>query len=60
MPFAVLDSCLGMAFNAQQNEIRFTDPVLPDFIDELEIQNLTLNDFEDRRRLAPVLRGCRA
>lgn len=44
MPFAVLDACLGITFHAQQNQIYFTNPVLPDFIDELEIQNLTLND----------------
>jgi glycogen debranching enzyme len=44
MPFAVLDACLGLTFRAQQNQIYFTNPALPDFIDELEIQNLTLND----------------
>ena len=44
MPFAVLDACIGITFDAQQNEIRFMNPMLPDFIDELEIQNLTLNN----------------
>jgi glycogen debranching enzyme len=43
MPFAVLDACLGVTFDARKNEIRFTNPALPDFVDELEIQNLTLN-----------------
>ena len=44
MPFAVLEACLGMTFDAQRSEIRFTHPVLPDFIDELQIHNITLND----------------
>jgi glycogen debranching enzyme len=44
MPFAVLDACLGLTFDSQKSEIRFTNPMLPDFIDELEIQNLTLNE----------------
>jgi glycogen debranching enzyme len=44
MPFAVLQACLGMSFDAQRNEIRFMHPVLPDFIDELEIRGIVLND----------------
>jgi glycogen debranching enzyme len=44
MPFAALDACLGLTFDALQNEIHITNPVLPDFIDELAIENLVLND----------------
>ena len=33
-----------MTFDAQKNEIRFANPVLPDFVDELDIQNLVLNN----------------
>ena len=59
MPFAVLDACLGTRFDARQNQIRFTNPVLPDFIDELEIQNLTLNDSRIDVVLRTLFRRCR-
>jgi glycogen debranching enzyme len=43
MPFAVLEACLGMSFDAEHNEIRFVHPVLPDFVDEIELRGITLN-----------------
>jgi glycogen debranching enzyme len=55
MPFAVLEACLGMSFDAERNEIRFVHPVLPDFVDELEIRGIALNqaklDIVLRRQL---------
>jgi glycogen debranching enzyme len=41
-PFAVLGACLGLEFNHGQNEIRFTDPILPRFLDEIVLRGLRL------------------
>ena len=43
MPFALVEACLGMTLDALRNEIRFEHPVLPDFINELEIRGLAVN-----------------
>jgi glycogen debranching enzyme len=40
--FALLGGCLGLELAHDRNEIRFRDPVMPDFLDELVIRNLRL------------------
>jgi glycogen debranching enzyme len=40
--FGLLEACLGLELAADRDEIRFRDPVLPDFLDELAIKNLSL------------------
>jgi glycogen debranching enzyme len=40
--FGLLAACLGLELDHQQNEIRFRDPVMPDFLDEVTIENLQL------------------
>jgi hypothetical protein len=42
MPFAILEACLGLSFDLSAKEIRLNRPILPDFIDDLEISGLTL------------------
>jgi glycogen debranching enzyme len=41
-PFGLLGACLGLRMIARKNEIRFTDPVLPDFLDEVTLSGLCL------------------
>ncbi|MFT0893023.1 glycogen debranching N-terminal domain-containing protein [Pseudochelatococcus sp. G4_1912] len=43
-PFAFLQSCLGLAFDPQRQEIRLYEPRLPAFLNELTLSNLTLGD----------------
>ena len=40
--FALLGALLGMSFNPYLRQIRMTRPVLPTFLDEVEIRNLQL------------------
>ncbi len=40
--FALLGALLGMSFNPHLRQIRMTRPVLPTFLDEVEIRNLQL------------------
>jgi glycogen debranching enzyme len=40
--FGVLGACLGLQLDYEKNEIRFTDPVLPGFLDTVTIRNLKL------------------
>lgn len=40
--FLLLQACLGLSVSAEQKQIRFHYPVLPDFIDEMHIRNLQL------------------
>jgi glycogen debranching enzyme len=42
-PFALLQACLGLEINALHDEIRFTDPILPPFLDEVILRGLRLD-----------------
>jgi glycogen debranching enzyme len=39
-PFALLSACLGLEISHADNEIRFIDPKLPDFLDEVVLRGL--------------------
>jgi len=41
-PLLLLQSCLGLDFNAEQHQIIFEQPVLPNFLDEVLIRNLRI------------------
>jgi glycogen debranching enzyme len=41
--FSLLQSCLGLTFDAARHEIQFKHPQLPEFLDTVEIRNLLLN-----------------
>jgi glycogen debranching enzyme len=41
-PFGLLAACLGLELAHAQDEIRFRDPVMPDFLEEVSIRNLRL------------------
>jgi glycogen debranching enzyme len=41
--FSLLQSCLGLVFDAARQEIQFRNPQLPPFLDTVEINNLVLN-----------------
>jgi glycogen debranching enzyme len=41
-PLMLLQASLGMTLDAARNEIRFEQPLLPDFIDDIRIRNLRL------------------
>ena len=43
-PFAFLAACLGMDLRYDANSIRFDDPVMPDFLDYVNINQLSLRD----------------
>lgn len=45
-PFLMLQACLGLKMMARENCIYFYKPTLPDFLDELTITNLRLNNSE--------------
>ncbi len=40
--FGLLGACLGLELKHEQDEIRFHEPVMPDFLDEVVIRNLRL------------------
>jgi glycogen debranching enzyme len=40
--FGVLAACLGLQLDYEKNEIRFTDPVLPGFLETVTVRNLKL------------------
>jgi glycogen debranching enzyme len=42
-PFALLQACLGLEINALHDEIRFSDPILPPFLDEVILRGLRLD-----------------
>lgn len=42
-PFSLLESMLGMTFDAYKREIRLVNPVLPASVGEVTLRNLTLN-----------------
>ena len=41
-PLYLLQSCLGLSFEAEANRIVFRRPVLPDFLDEITLKGLSL------------------
>ena len=41
-PFSLLAACLGLELAYERNQIRFREPVMPDFLDEVVIRNLRL------------------
>ena len=43
-PFALLEACLGLEFDPTLQEIRFRQPRLPEFLNEVIIRKLTLGD----------------
>ena len=40
--FGMLGACLGLELEHQKNEIRFREPVMPDFLNEVIIRNMRL------------------
>ncbi len=50
-PFAFLSACIGLSLRHESNEIYFTDPRLPDFLDDLTIRNLRLGETRADIRL---------
>ena len=40
--FGLLGACLGLELSYEKDEIRFRDPVMPDFLDEVVIRNVQL------------------
>ncbi|HEX3756562.1 MAG TPA: amylo-alpha-1,6-glucosidase [Rhizomicrobium sp.] len=51
VPFALLEACLGIAVDRRRREIRFRNPQLPKFLDEVRINGLTVNDSSADLRL---------
>jgi glycogen debranching enzyme len=43
-PLMLIESCLGMSIDCARSEIRFERPLLPPFIDDILIKNLTVAD----------------
>ena len=43
-PLMLIEACLGMRINQAANEIRFEQPLLPEFVDDIEIRNLRLGN----------------
>ncbi|HLG46798.1 MAG TPA: amylo-alpha-1,6-glucosidase [Reyranella sp.] len=41
-PLSLLRSCLGLAFDPAAGEVTFDQPVLPDFLDEVELRRLSV------------------
>ncbi len=50
-PLAMLGACLGMELNNEGNSIRFVDPVMPAFLDTVNITHLTLRDSRVKLKL---------
>jgi glycogen debranching enzyme len=46
-PFALLEACLGIVCDHARREIRFHNPVLPRFVDEIRIQDLPFDSMGD-------------
>ncbi|MCB0322103.1 MAG: amylo-alpha-1,6-glucosidase [Bdellovibrionales bacterium] len=42
--FLLLEACLGLEITAAEPKIEFVDPYLPDFLDRLEVRNLSVGD----------------
>jgi len=43
-PFGLVAACLGLELDHAEDEIRFRDPVMPDFLNEIAIKQLRLGD----------------
>ncbi len=43
-PLSMLESCLGLGFDIKNGQITFDHPVLPEFLDEVVLRNLSLAD----------------
>jgi glycogen debranching enzyme len=58
-PLFMLQSCLGLGFDPDHAQIIFEDPILPEFLDEVVLRNLTVNggaaDIALRRSGAQVV-----
>ena len=50
-PFALLEACLGIVYDHQRRELRFHNPVLPRFLEEIRIRNLSLDGASADLRL---------
>ena len=50
-PFALLEACLGIVCDHQRREIRFHNPLLPRFLEEIRIHNLSLDGASADLRL---------
>jgi glycogen debranching enzyme len=50
-PFALLEASLGIVCDHQRREIRFHNPVLPKFLEEIRIHNLSLDGASADLRL---------
>ena len=50
-PFSLLGSCLGVQVLERRNEVRFVDPVVPEFLDEVILRDLRLHEFRVDLRL---------
>ncbi len=42
-PFALLEACLGIVCDHERREVRFHNPLLPRFLEEIRIRNLCLD-----------------
>ena len=51
VPFALLQACLGLEMCFERREIRFNNPQLPRFLEEIEINDLVLGDASVNLRL---------
>ena len=51
VPFALLQACLGLEMCFERREIRFSNPQLPRFLEEIEINDLTLGEASVNLRL---------
>ena len=51
VPFALLQACLGVEMCFESREIRFENPQLPKFLEEIAIDDLTLGDASVNLRL---------
>lgn len=43
-PLSMLQSCLGLTFDTENDQIVFDQPTLPDFLDDVTLRGLTVND----------------
>ncbi len=50
-PFALLEACLGIVCDHARREIRFHNPLLPRFLEEIRIRNLNLDGASADLRL---------
>jgi glycogen debranching enzyme len=51
--FMLLEACLGLSIDAPRRQVTLSRPVLPDFLPELALEDLTVGDAS----LSVVLRG---